>query len=215
MAELTRGILIAVEGFEGSGKSTLARSLGLLLSQQQLPVHLTKEPGGTPLGIIIRKIVQEQTTKICPLSEFLLFAADRAQHMQELIGPLLEQKYIVISDRLSDSSVAYQGYGRGLDISMIQQVNSWALQGRVPDVTIYLKIDAKTALDRVKERNMPLTAFEQEKQDFFERVIRGFDQLYKDRNDVMIVDATQQPEEVSKKVYHYIITWLTTQKLFL
>lgn len=215
MAELTRGILIAVEGFEGSGKSTLARSLGLLLSQQQLPVNLTKEPGGTPLGIIIRKIVQEQTTKICPLSEFLLFAADRAQHMQELIGPLLEQKYIVISDRLSDSSVAYQGYGRGLDISMIQQVNSWALQARVPDLTIYLKIDAKTALDRVKERNMPLTAFEQEKQDFFERVIRGFDQLYKDRNDVMIVDATQQPEEVSKKVYHYIITWLTTQKLFL
>jgi dTMP kinase len=210
---LQRGVLIALEGIDGSGKSTLAKNLSDYFTQEQVPTLLTKEPGGTLLGQQLRKILQTQPTPVAPKAEFLLFAADRAQHMQERIQPALKDMMLVLSDRMADSAVAYQGYGRGLDIQTIRDVNDWAMNGVKPDVTIYLRIDLETSLERINKRNEALTAFEQEKKDFFQRVITAFDELYKDRTDVIILDGHLSPDTLVKESTQKVIAWLKQHQL--
>lgn len=191
----SKGLLIAIEGIDCSGKSTLAKELYLHLKKER-SVMLTKEPGDTPLGAKIRTIVQEQSVAICPKAEYLLFAADRAQHAQEVIIPALNRGTIVISDRMGDSSIAYQGYARGLDIDMISMVNGWALNKCIPDITIFVKIDPLIARKRCIERNKPLTAFEREDELFMYKVQNGFHELYKNRNDVIVIEGNQTKELV-------------------
>lgn len=203
-----QGLLIAIEGIDGSGKSSLAQQLYKLL-QQQYRVLLTKEPGSTALGKEIRSIVQEQKMSICPKAEYLLFAADRAQHMQEVIAPALLQQQIVISDRMGDSSIVYQGYARGLDISMIKTVNNWALNNRSPDVTIFVEVDPLIARQRCIERNLALTAFEKEDEQFMHTVHRGFKELYKNRQDVILIDGNQSKNAVIHQAYNALKPWLT------
>jgi dTMP kinase len=172
-----RGILIAIEGIDGSGKSTFAHHLEDALHATYAKVKLTKEPGDTEVGKQIHEIVQ--TSTIPPLdakTEFLLFAADRAEHFSKVIQPLLKANYIIISDRLSDSSLAYQGYGKGLDKKMIKSTNTWAMSGIKPDLTIFIKIPVKIALERIKKRNETVTAFE--KEPFLEKVADGFEKIY-------------------------------------
>src|SRR3990172_1551765 len=123
-----RGLLITLEGIDGSGKSTLANAIVTALTTLGKHVVLTKEPGGTALRTELRAILQTQKNPVCDKAEFLLFAADRSQHFKELIVPALEQGQIVISDRMADSSLAYQGFGRGLDKEMISSINRWAMQ---------------------------------------------------------------------------------------
>ncbi len=190
----SRGLLIAVEGIDGSGKSSLVQMLAHLLIQANHSVVLTKEPGGSQLGKTLRALLQEQPVPIDPRAEYLLFAADRAQHMKEIIKPALTESKVVLSDRLADSSIVYQGYGRGLDIEMIKTVNAWAMDGIKPDLTIYVYIDCQTATDRILERGKELTAFEKEAQDFFKKLINGYDTLYKNRSDVLVIDGTQSRE---------------------
>src|SRR3990172_425114 len=158
-----RGLLITLEGIDGSGKSTLVKAIVTALTALGKPVVLTKEPGGTALGKELRAILQTQKNPVCNKAEFLLFAADRAQHFKQLIVPALEQGQIVISDRMADSSLAYQGYGRGIDRNMITTINSWAMQGIVPDLTIFLRLTPAKALERAQGRREAPTAFEQEK----------------------------------------------------
>ena len=123
--------------------------------QKALSVHydvlLTKEPGATALGQHLRSLLQQRTSPICPQAEFLLFAADRAQHVTEVVLPALHSGKIVISDRMADSSRAYQEFGRGLESSWIKSINQWTMQGLEPDLTLYLKIDYATAFTRLKE----------------------------------------------------------------
>ena len=119
MQQLKHGILIAVEGIDGSGKSSFAKNLTEFFTSHDIATCLTKQPGGTPLGKQLRHILQTQSVPLCSKAEYLLFAADRAQHMHEVIAPALQEKKIVISDRLADSSIIYQGYGRGLEIPTI------------------------------------------------------------------------------------------------
>lgn len=139
MKKQNNGLLIAVEGIDGSGKSTLAHHLFTWLSKQcTTTVIKTREPGGSPLGAHLRTIIQESNISLSHKAEFLLFAADRAQHFQEIIIPHLNQGHVVISDRLADSSVVYQGYGRGLDIAMIKSINSWAMNNRTADLTLFV-----------------------------------------------------------------------------
>lgn len=196
---LKQGILVAIEGIDGSGKTTLAQSLHSMLKKEGFDTVLTKEPGDTALGKQIREIVQTQTMPINPKAEFLLFAADRAQHFSELIIPALEHKKLIISDRLADSSLAYQGYGRGLDLETLKTVNQWAMQDTTPDMTIFIRVPVKTALERCKKR-ASLSAFEQEK--FLEKAAQGFETLYKnyDHNKVIIVDGTLTPEQIARQV---------------
>lgn len=190
------GLLIAIEGIDGSGKSTLAKELYNHLCAKNMQVLLTKEPGDTPLGAMIRSLVQEQHVAICPKAEYLLFAADRAQHAQQVILPALAQGKIVISDRMGDSSIAYQGYARGLEIDMIKTINRWALNECMPNLTIFVKIDPTIARQRYIERSNHLSAFEKEEELFMRKIHDGFCDLYKNRSDVIVIDGNQSRQLV-------------------
>ncbi len=208
---LAHGILIAVEGIDGSGKSTLCINLARMFDPL-VPIVLTKEPGGTVLGKQLRAIVQQPIQRSSQ-TEFLLFAADRAQHFNEVVLPALEQKKLVVSDRMADSSLVYQGYGRGLDFEMIKQINSWAMHNRTPDITIYIRIPLEVALERITKRNQVLTAFEQEDKAFMQRLIDGFDKLYADRNDVIFLDGTNNAERLLDIAYETILSYLQQRNI--
>jgi dTMP kinase len=190
------GILLTLEGIDGSGISTLAAKLYDWFLSQEKPVIKTFEPGDSPLGTILRSIMHEQKNNVCDKAEFLLMAADRAQHFHQTVIPALEAGKIVISDRMADSSLAYQGYGRGLDRELIQTVNAWAMSAIVPDCTIYLKFDPSRVLSRVTKRHGELTSFEQEKTAFWQRVSNGYDEIFAGRTNVITIDATQDPDVV-------------------
>ncbi len=205
-------MLICIEGIDGSGKSTLAQKLAQSLQDAGRSVVLTKEPGGSKLGKQLREILQTQPVPINPISEFLLFAADRAQHVNEVIKPALAAGKVVITDRMGDSSLVYQGYGRGIDKKNILLVNDWALQGITPDLTLYVKIDGTIAAQRVKNRGS-LSAFEKEHAVFVERLITGFNEIYADRKNVITLDGTQSPEELSLTAGKAIDQWINQQNL--
>lgn len=213
MKTLKRGILISIEGIDGSGKSTLTKNLTHLLGLHYAPVLQTKEPGGTELGSMLRTILQTQPVPLCNKAEYLLFAADRAQHFHQLIIPALARKNIIISDRMADSSVTYQGYARGLDIPTIQMINAWAMNGIEPDVTIYVRIQPEQALNRLRIRNQTLTAFEQEKTDFYLKLVHGFDTIFTQRTNVITVDGTQNQDIVTQDAYKAVQAWILKNNL--
>lgn len=192
------GFLIAFEGIDGSGKSTLSKLIFHELNKLSVPIILTKEPGGTPEGQRIRSLVHEY--KMTPQAEFLLFSADRSEHIARVIQPGLAAGAIILSDRMADSSRAYQGYGRGIDLQFIDTVTSFVMQGLEPNLIIYCKIDAETAYKRIITRNEALTVFEREKTIFFERVIAGFETIFSRKHNVYTVDATQPPEVMAEQV---------------
>ncbi len=203
---MNTGILITFEGIDGSGKSSAAQSLYTAL-KDEFPVLLTREPGGTELGNQLRGILQQRTYDLDPKAEYLLFAADRAQHMQQVVLPALKKGMIVLSDRMADSSLAYQGYGRGVDPFMITKINEWTMQQRLPDLTIYLEIDYEQATKRLAARQEQVTVFEQEHAEFFERIQQGFEVAFRERN-VIRIDGSQDEQTVAQQtyrtVYHYI-----------
>lgn len=207
------GLLIALEGIDGSGKSTLAHNLYHALMMQGHTCTLTKQPGGTVLGGHIRQLLQYRTYPMNALAEYLLFAADRAQHMQEVVLPALAKNHIVISDRLGDSSLVYQGYGRNLDRDMIRSVNAWAMQQRTPDVIVYLHLNAHDARTRVSLRRKPQTAFEKESDDFVQRIIDGFETVYEKQENVIKLDATQSPEQLTQESVTALKPWILRQIL--
>jgi dTMP kinase len=190
------GFLISIEGIDGSGKTLLSQNLHKALLEKKLNVMLTREPGDTVLGKKLRHILHEEKENVCDIAEYLLFAADRAQHFHELIIPYLQQGKIIISDRMNDSSVAYQGYARNLDIEMIKKINQWAMQNIKPNVIFYVKIDIKTAIHRIFARKEKLTSFEQEKTEFWQKVLHGYKDIFKNRKNVIELDGTKTPEEV-------------------
>ena len=208
----TKGLLIAIEGIDGCGKSTLAHGLHQYLTQLNYPTLLTKEPGGTPLGKQIRAIVQQQPVPVCPKAEYLLFAADRAQHVHQIIEPALKADNIVISDRMGDSSIVYQGYARGLDIHLIRTVNTWALNKQAPHVTIFLKLDPEIAYERYVKRTKQLSAFEQEGQQFMQKLHGGFCHLYKNRDNVILIEGDQDKETIIDQAFTALTPWLDIYK---
>ncbi|MDO5634226.1 MAG: dTMP kinase [Micrococcus sp.] len=148
-AARTPGLFLAFEGPDGSGKSTQAAALAAALTARGVPVHLTREPGGTPLGERLRSLVlTADDGPVDERTEALLFAAARATHATQLIRPCLAAGTTVVTDRYIDSSVAYQGHGRGLGAAWIAELNAWATDGLVPDLTIVLDIDAAQAAAR-------------------------------------------------------------------
>ena len=210
---LRKGILLSVEGIDGSGKSTLAKNLAALLQAQGFSVLLTKEPGGTHLGLKMRNLLQEKSVAISPIAEFLLFAADRAQHFDELVLPALAQNMIVISDRMADSSLAYQGHGRGLDTKAIAYINNWAMQQRVPDITIWCDISMAQAAERIAQRNETLTSFEKEEKAFMERVLYGFNELFKHRDNVLKLNGNNEIKTLAQEAHNKVVAWIQSQNL--
>lgn len=187
------GLLIAFEGIDGCGKSSLAHNVYYKLKDLQKNAVLTKEPGGTPFGEhLYTSCINNSDYVLTPEAEFLLFAAARAEHYAKVIKPALYNDSIVLSDRMGDSSVVYQGYVRGLSIDMINTINNWTTHTTKPDLTIYLQITLATALERIEQRNKKTHTFEKEA--FLQKAINGFDALYQQRNDILILDGTENPQ---------------------
>lgn len=208
MTHKKRGQLLVFEGIDGAGKSSLVRLLAESLKEKGYPVCVTKEPGDNSIGAAVRSIVQETKNHITAQTEFLLFAADRAQHITEIVVPALERGEIVISDRLSDSSLAYQGYGRGLDIDMIKSINNWVLGDIRPDLTLFVSVPVACAFDRISKRNEQPTRFENEHESFMQRVKNGFELIYTSRDDVVHLDGTAQLSDIADEMKKYIDTFL-------
>lgn len=208
MQSLSRGILIACEGIDGSGKSTLVKNVVNALIALDFSVVATREPGATQLGSVVRTLVQEKKIPMCPKAEYLLFVSDRAQHFHELVVPSLQANKIVISDRMSDSSLVYQGFGHGLSMDALIYINQWSMNNIKPDITFYLKIDAAQARERVVKRNEQLTSYEKEKEAFFTKLINGFESIYANRSDVLWLDGSESPEQITEKAMQAIIGWI-------
>ena len=195
------GRFLVLEGIDGCGKTTQLRHLANWLPRSGLMpegarLHLTREPGGTALGIALRKLVLHPPGDASPepIAELLLYAADRAQHVAQLIRPALEQGHWVLSDRFSGSTLAYQGYGRELDLDLIQQLEQIATAGLVPDLTFWLELPVEESLLRRDARSND--RIEAEGVDFLTRVATGFAVLARERSWVPL-QADQQVESVS------------------
>jgi dTMP kinase len=170
------GLFITFEGCEGCGKSTQAKLLSAKLKEHKVPSLLTQEPGGTPLGERVRDILKTRSNfQISPMSELFLFSACRAQLISDIIRPALNAGRSVICDRFTDSTVVYQGYGRGLDLDLIEHTNSTATSGLTPDLTILLDTDPKLGLQRKHFREVD--RFETEDISFHCKIRKGYLEL--------------------------------------
>jgi dTMP kinase len=170
------GLFITLEGGDGSGKSTQSALLASWLEESGQTVVLSREPGGTELGLELRDIILHRRGYIDPRAEALLYAADRAHNIATKVRPALERGDVVLQDRYIDSSVAYQGAGRVLDPTEVRDVSFWATEGLLPDLTILLDLDESVSLLRLKERTK-YDRLEEEKQEFHARVRAGYLEL--------------------------------------
>jgi dTMP kinase len=196
-----KGVFISLEGIEGTGKSTQVRLLGSALRAKGLAVTETAEPGGTAISLRIREILLSLDSRgMRPVTELLLYNAARVQHIEEVIMPALNQGNIVITDRFSDSTIAYQGYGRDIDLKLIAALDALATDRLKPDLTILLDIDAETGLRRNREANKE-DRLELEDISFHEKVRRGFISLAaKEPERIKLLECSAGIEEVHMKV---------------
>ena len=186
---------IALEGLEGCGKSTHTKRLG-----ESLGAVITREPGGTRIGSLLRGILADtENTDMSPRTEALLMAADRAQHMAEVIGPALERGQHVVSDRSIYSTLAYQGYGRGLGTADLLSISTWALGGRLPDLVVFIDVPTQILNERLAKRN--LDRFEREGAGFFARINDGFHELMAaDPSRWVVIDGTAPKDDVEAAI---------------
>ena len=205
---MEKGRLISFEGLDGAGKSTQMNMLARWLEERHVPFIYTREPGGTPLGNEIRQLLLNRPDlSIVALAEAFLFQADRAQHFATLVIPALQEGKLVLTDRCFDASIAYQGYARGVDITLIEHLSLLATQGYKPDLTIFLDLDPKQvhcrtdiAHDQSGLREVQ-TRFDTETEAFHQRVQEGFRALaraYPER--IKVINASRTPEEIHKEI---------------
>ena len=190
---------IVFEGGDGAGKSTQTRTLYRQLRREGYPVVLTREPGGTPLGNSLRRLVKGREGLV-PRSELYLFAAARAQLVEEVIRPALKNGVSVISDRFTASTLAYQGFGRGLDIELIHRLNLDTTGGLSPDLTILLDLHVEVSLARKSDATSD--NFDSAPQEFHQRVREGYlSQVNLDPGKWLVLDATLPRQELARKVW--------------
>jgi len=201
---MDKGIFITFEGIEGSGKTTQIKLLGERLKKQGLKVLTTYEPGDTDVGQKIRNILLEPEININPLCELILYFADRVQHVNEKIKPYLEAGFIVICDRFTDSTVAYQGYARGVSIDIIKELNRILFNEFKPDLTILLDLPVIIGLKRNQQINKT-DRFELEDLAFHDRVREGYLKLAEiEPERFFILDATKSQIELAEEIYKTI-----------
>jgi dTMP kinase len=190
------GRLITIEGLDGAGKSTLAAALRDELARER-PVTLLREPGGVALSERIRTLVKDPALRCDPRAEALLYAAARAQLVDEQLEPLLAAGTWVLLDRFVDSSLAYQGAGRGLGVARIAAINDFATGGLTPDRTLLLRVDPATGRARQQGRDEAPDRLEREQQAFFDAIARAYDELAAaDPQRVRVLDGGASPEDV-------------------
>jgi dTMP kinase len=191
-----RGVLITFEGVEGSGKSTQIRRLERWLRREGYRPQTTSEPDGTPLGVAVRRLFEHGPR---PLAEVFLFLAARHQHVADRIAPWLRAGRVVLCDRYTDATIAYQGYGRGIDPALIRELNVQATGGVLPDLTLLFDLDPAVGFRRIAGRR--LDRFEREKLAFHRRVRRGYLEILRaEPKRVRLVDATAAPAVVERRV---------------
>ena len=204
---MSRGKFITFEGGEGCGKSTQVKRLKEALEKEGVEVLLTREPGGTWLSEEIRRLIKDQTTDAPgDRSELLLFLAARAQLVKNVIRPALEAGKWVVSDRFSDSTIAYQGYGRGLPLDILKDMNDFACEGLRPDLTLLLDVTPETSHARMHQReaatNTTADRIELAGDEFHRRLRRGFAELAKTYPErIVTIDANGTVDEVWEEVW--------------
>ncbi|KEF33539.1 thymidylate kinase [Deinococcus sp. RL] len=197
-------LFLTFEGPEGAGKSTQLRHLAARLAAAGLPHTVTREPGGTPLGTRVRGVLLDPALGIDPLPEFLLYSASRAQLVREVLRPALARGEVVLCDRYADSSLAYQGAGRGLDPGFLQAVTAAATGGLTPDLTVLLDLDPALGLRRAARRGQP-DRLEQADLAFHERVRRGFLALAAaEPGRFLVLDAARDEAELAEAIWRAV-----------
>lgn len=201
-----QGLFISFEGIDGSGKSTVIEALCRTLDEAQIPFVRTREPGGTPIAEQLREILLNKDAIIDNDTELLMMFAGRSHHISTVIKPSLLQNKWVICDRFIDSTFAYQGFGRNMPLSQIELLVAKFVP-IMPNITFYLKIDARTAMGRTKNRGAG-DRIDLQSQEFFERVAKGFDhQACNDKDGrIVVIDANQSPDQIASKVVQYLST---------
>lgn len=199
-----RGLFITLEGGDGAGKSTQIRNIGSFFEKKGLVVVHTREPGGTPISEKLREILLDsQNQEMKDVTEMLIYAASRAQHVRELVMPALEKGYIVVCDRFLDSSIAYQAYGRNLG-DMVKSVNAFATDGISPDITFWMDIDPDIGKERVSKMG-DFDRLEMEAREFHYRVYDGYKAIAEsDPNRVKRIDATRSVDEISEEIKKHL-----------
>lgn len=192
-----RGRLITIEGVDGAGKTTLATALRDALDARGVDVRLLREPGGVPVAERVRELVKDPHIRIGARAEALLYAAARAQLVEEAIGPLLERGTWVLLDRFVDSSLAYQGGGRALGVEPVRTINNFATDGLAPDRTLLLMIDPSVGRERADARPGVRDRLERERDEFFTAISAAYRALAQgDPERVRTIDASRAPDRV-------------------
>lgn len=200
------GVFIALEGGEGGGKSTQAGLLSQWLESRGHAVVLTREPGGTDVGAVLRSIVLgNETGELSPRTEALLYAADKAEHVDRVVLPALEAGQVVVTDRYVDSTLAYQGAGRSLAVDEVEHIARWATRSLRPHLTVVLDIDPEIGFSRFSGADR----IESEPLEFHQRVRQGFlDLAAADPEHYLVIAAGQSPEDVHAAIRPAVEAWL-------
>ena len=201
-----RGLFITLEGGDGAGKSTQMKNIEKYFTDRGYTCIRSREPGGTAIGEKLREILLDTAnSEMSDVTEMMIYAAARAQHVREFIRPALERGEIVICDRFVDSSIAYQACGRNLG-DMVATVNSYAIDGVMPDITFWMDIDPEAGRKRIGNReDSELDRLEREKMDFHYRVYDGYSRLCEEDSErVKRIDATGTIEEIKDEIFGYL-----------
>ncbi len=205
-----KGLFITFEGPEGAGKTSVIQKLAKELTERKYPILLTREPGGISIAEQIRSVILDcDNTEMDARTEALLYAAARRQHLVERVIPALKENKIVLCDRFIDSSLAYQGYARGIGVEDVLGINEFATEKMMPSLTVYFDIEPEAGLERIAANNKrEINRLDQEKLDFHYKVKEGYD-LVKDkyRDRFAVVDASKDFESVCEQVRDILISY--------
>ena len=208
--QIAKELFVSFEGIEGSGKTTQVRLLHDYLAQTAIPFIFTREPGGTPLGERLRELLIDPLGQMSREAEMLLLSASRAELVDKVIEPALEEGRLVVADRFWDASLAYQGYGRKLPVETLMQITMFAARNLAPDVTFLLDIPVSVSRERLRGRKKTTDRMEREKRDFHERVAEGYRKLAAaDPNRVMVLDGTRDSDELATEIREVVLSRLT------
>lgn len=192
------GFLVSFEGAEGSGKSTQLALLGDYLQREGYPITITREPGGTPIGERIRDLLlSPDFQEMAPLAEALLYAADRAQHLQQVITPALKRGEVVLTDRFVDASLVYQGIAQGLGLKLVETINDLVLKGLRPQLTLLFDIDPRIGQKRLGEKKDRIESLSLS---FHQRVRETYLELAAKDNRFLVLDGSRRPEDLHQRI---------------
>ena len=215
---MRRGVLVTFEGTEGCGKTTQLHFAAEWLMGQNLPYFVTREPGGTDIGKEIRRILlSEQTVFLAPISETLLYLADRFQHIAEVLKPHLAVGQIVLCDRYHDSTIAYQGYAREIPLNLLDKIWNDSGHALEPDLTLLFDVEPQVgiarSLEKLKSLNLDESRFEKEAHDFHARVRQGFLRLADlNAERIRVINANGTMESVRQETIKTLQSWLKEKK---